>query len=152
MYVPLKVAVASKSSLHSVSIPSVASRDTAGPTIASESRAPPRTLRPATNELRLTTKSELPSTEPEVPTSRVTRTHPVCRNTRAARTIPTSEQSSPMKMNHSVPHLQFRPLTPYQFHVLLNSLFKVLFTFPSRYLCAIGLVVIFSLRWSLPPT
>jgi len=122
VYVPLKVAVASKSSLHSVSIPSVASRDTAGPTIASESRAPPRTLRPATNELRLTTKSELPSTEPEVPTSRVTRTHPVCRNTRAARTIPTSEQSSPMKMNHSVPHLQFRPLTPYQFHVLLNSL------------------------------
>lgn len=39
-----------------------------------------------------------------------------------------------------------------QFHVLLNSLFKVLFTFPLRYLCAIGLVVIFSLRWNLPPT
>lgn len=45
-----------------------------------------------------------------------------------------------------------RPLPPAQFHVLLNSLFKVLFTFPSWYLCAIGLVVIFSLRWSLPPT
>ena len=38
-----------------------------------------------------------------------------------------------------------------QFHVLLNSLFKVLFNFPSRYLFAIGLTVIFSLRWSLPP-
>ena len=44
------------------------------------------------------------------------------------------------------------PFTPERFHVLLNSLFKVLFNFPSRYLFAIGLVVIFSLRWSLPPT
>ena len=33
-----------------------------------------------------------------------------------------------------------------------NSLFKVLFIFPSRYLFAIGLLPIFSLRWSLPPT
>ena len=32
-----------------------------------------------------------------------------------------------------------------------NSLFKVLFIFPSRYLFAIGLVAIFSFRWSLPP-
>ena len=39
-----------------------------------------------------------------------------------------------------------------RFHVLLNSLFKVLFNFPSRYLFAIGLVLIFSLRWSLPPS
>lgn len=39
-----------------------------------------------------------------------------------------------------------------RFHVLLNSLFKVLFNFPSRYLSAIGLVSVFSLRWSLPPT
>ena len=44
------------------------------------------------------------------------------------------------------------PFTPERFHVLLNSLFKVLFNFPSRYLFAIGLVVIFSLRWSLPPS
>lgn len=54
-------------------------------------------------------------------------------------------------------NLPFRPFgflrfTPERFHVLLNSLFKVLFNFPSRYLFAIGLVVIFSLRWSLPPT
>jgi hypothetical protein len=34
----------------------------------------------------------------------------------------------------------------------LNSLFKVLFNFPSRYLFAIGLGVIFSLTWSLPRT
>src|SRR5882757_860713 len=38
-----------------------------------------------------------------------------------------------------------------RFHVLLNSLFKVLCNFPSRYLFAIGLAAIFSLRWSLPP-
>ena len=42
------------------------------------------------------------------------------------------------------------PFTTTQFHVLLNSLFKVLFNFPSRYLFAIGLGVIFSLTWSLP--
>ena len=44
------------------------------------------------------------------------------------------------------------PFTTTQFHVLLNSLFKVLFNFPSRYLFAIGLRVIFSLTWSLPRT
>ena len=44
------------------------------------------------------------------------------------------------------------PFTSTQFHVLLNSLFKVLFNFPSRYLFAIGLEVIFSLTRSLPRT
>lgn len=43
------------------------------------------------------------------------------------------------------------PFASKRFHVLLNSLFKVLFNFPSRYLSAIGLVSVFSLRWSLPP-
>jgi hypothetical protein len=38
-----------------------------------------------------------------------------------------------------------------QFHVLFNSLSKVLFIFPSRYLFAIGLSPIFSFRWHLPP-
>ncbi len=32
-----------------------------------------------------------------------------------------------------------------------HSLFKVLFIFPSRYLFAIGLLPLFSLRWNLPP-
>ena len=45
-----------------------------------------------------------------------------------------------------------RPFAAKRFHVLLNSLFKVLFNFPSRYLFAIGLVQVFSLRWSLPPS
>ena len=39
----------------------------------------------------------------------------------------------------------------WRFHVLFNSLFKVLFIFPSRYLFAIGLTPVFSFRWSLPP-
>ncbi|XP_051632147.1 translation initiation factor IF-2-like, partial [Manacus candei] len=43
------------------------------------------------------------------------------------------------------------PFTSERFHALLNSLFKVLFNFPLRYLLAIGLVPVFSLRWSLPP-
>ena len=37
------------------------------------------------------------------------------------------------------------------FSLFLFSLFKVLFNFPSRYLFDIGLVTVFSLRWSLPP-
>ena len=48
--------------------------------------------------------------------------------------------------------LRIHPFTSKRFHVLLNPLFKVLFNFPSRYLSAIGLVSVFSLRWSLPPT
>jgi hypothetical protein len=48
--------------------------------------------------------------------------------------------------------LRSSPFASIRFHVLLNSLFKVLFNFPSRYLFAIGLVSVFSLRWSLPPT
>ena len=48
--------------------------------------------------------------------------------------------------------LRSHPFTSKRVHVLLNSLFKVLFNFPSRYLSAIGLVSVFSLRWSLPPT
>lgn len=43
-------------------------------------------------------------------------------------------------------------LQAYGFRVSFIFLFEILFTFPSRYLFAIGLVVVFSLRWSLPPT
>ena len=55
-------------------------------------------------------------------------------------------------MNLFIRSFRFLRFTPERFHVLLNSLFKVLFNFPSRYLFAIGFAVIFSLRWSLPPT
>jgi len=46
---------------------------------------------------------------------------------------------------------QFYLFRPLWFHVLLNSLFKVLCNFPSRYLFAIGIVAIFSLRCGIPP-
>ena len=48
-------------------------------------------------------------------------------------------------------HDWFQAFPFQQFHVLFNSLFKVLFIFPSRYLFAIGLSPIFSFRWNLPP-
>jgi len=65
-----------------------------------------------------------------------------------------SQTRRPSPRQHEPPRATSRtpPFTTTQFHVLLNSLFKVLFNFPSRYLFAIGLGVIFSLRWSLPPT
>ena len=55
-------------------------------------------------------------------------------------------------LNLHEPTSRTPPFTTTQFHVLLNSLFKVLFNFPSRYLFAISLGVIFSLTWSLPRT
>lgn len=71
---------------------------------------------------------------------------------RARGTSPTDAKPAPLTMNLPVRSFGFLRFTPERFHVLLNSLFKVLFNFPSRYLFAIGLVVVFSLRWSLPPT
>jgi hypothetical protein len=58
-----------------------------------------------------------------------------------------AERHAESHERYSRPH----PFASKRFHVLLNSLFKVLFNFPSRYLSAIGLVSVFSLRWSLPP-
>ncbi|PHT26640.1 hypothetical protein CQW23_33752 [Capsicum baccatum] len=43
------------------------------------------------------------------------------------------------------------PLPSRQFQALFDSLFKVLFIFPSRYLFAIGLSPVFSLRRNSPP-
>ncbi|CAL0302121.1 unnamed protein product [Lupinus luteus] len=43
------------------------------------------------------------------------------------------------------------PLPSRQFQALFDSLFKVLFIFPSQYLFAIGLSLVFSLGWNLPP-
>ncbi|KAJ0969787.1 hypothetical protein J5N97_022664 [Dioscorea zingiberensis] len=43
------------------------------------------------------------------------------------------------------------PLPSRQFQALFDSLFKVLFIFPSRYLFAIGLSPVFSLGRNLPP-
>ena len=64
--------------------------------------------------------------------------------------VPTADTGQPAEFDAlpSRPHL----LASERFHALFRSLFKVLFNFPSRYLFAIGFEVIFSLRWSLPPT
>ena len=66
--------------------------------------------------------------------------------------IPCSAHAPAIRAEFREPTMRIHPFTSKRFHVLLNSLFKVLFNFPSRYLSAIGLVPVFSLRWSLPPT
>ena len=62
-------------------------------------------------------------------------------------TQPTSGLHRGVICQHCLPSVTFQ-----QFQVLFNSLFKVLFIFPSRYLFAIGLPPIFSFRWNLPPS
>lgn len=103
-----------------------------------------RALRPTSNGSRCITKREVHA----VPGRYVRDTCPPTE----AEDIESTHVRRGMTMNLSVRSFEFRRFTPGRFHVLLNSLFKVLFNFPSRYLFAIGLAVIFSLRWSLPPT
>lgn len=103
-----------------------------------------RALRPTSNGSRCITKREVHA----VPGRYVRDTCPPTE----AEDIESTPVRRGMTMNLSVRSFEFRRFTPGRFHVLLNSLFKVLFNFPSRYLFAIGLAVVFSLRWSLPPT
>ena len=71
---------------------------------------------------------------------------------RAPKRVPSAERAAQAaRLNSPGRTLRIHPFASVRFHVLLNSLFKVLFNFPSRYLSAIGLVPVFSLRWSLPP-
>ena len=53
-------------------------------------------------------------------------------------------------------HIQLRNISPllnlFTISSTFHSFFKVLFIFPSRYLFAIGLLNLFSLWWSSPPT
>ena len=66
---------------------------------------------------------------------------------RLALVAPVAPLSSLMATpEHSSSYLPFQ-----QFQALFNSLFKVLCIFPSRYLFAIGLSLVFSLRRNLPP-
>ena len=74
------------------------------------------------------------------------------RRRRAGREIRTPTGQPPRRIEFPGQTLRSHPFASKRFHVLLNSLFKVLFNFPSRYLFAIGLGVIFSLTWSLPRT
>jgi hypothetical protein len=62
----------------------------------------------------------------------------------------TADQLTPFRIRPgriASPH----PLPSRQFQALFDSLFKVLFIFPSRYLFAIGLSPVFSLGRNLPP-
>lgn len=70
---------------------------------------------------------------------------------RPSRDVSTRPPAKGERVESDARTLRSSPFASRRFHVLLNSLFKVLFNFPSRYLCAIGLVSVFSLRWSLPP-
>ena len=84
-----------------------------------------------------------------------------CPKTYRPRTTPTPQRTltyaraqvrRPKARRKMREHQHFCRLVPsYQFQALFNSLFKVLCIFPSRYLFAIGLPPIFSLRWNLPP-
>ena len=74
------------------------------------------------------------------------------RKGRSAIRTPPRRQPNVERLNSADRLLRSHPFASERFHVLLNSLFKVLFNFPSRYLSTIGLVPVFSLRWSLPPT
>jgi hypothetical protein len=62
------------------------------------------------------------------------------------------QHGSPRAAGNTPPQQHCFPSVPFQqFQALFNSLSKVLFIFPSRYLFAIGLPPVFSLGWNLPP-
>jgi hypothetical protein len=120
-------------------------------------RSPGRPMLP--EAVTLTANGELPSTGAyDGPrTGRGIRLGGKCTH-QAGITAGGSPNGSPRTAVSHTGRVEFRepaersyPFASKRFHVLLNSLFKVLFNFPSRYLSAIGLVSVFSLRWSLPP-
>ena len=65
-------------------------------------------------------------------------------------TLPRNALAS-MRDNLAANHW-FHPLFVPEISGTFNSLFKVLFTFPSWYLYSISLEFAFSFRWNLPPT
>ncbi|GFY58677.1 uncharacterized protein TNIN_153281 [Trichonephila inaurata madagascariensis] len=72
----------------------------------------------------------------------------------AGRDFPSSERNCVGRHRLNPPRVEDFEAPPVSLRTvsrLLNSLFKVLFNFPSRYLFAIGLAVVFSLGRSLPP-
>ena len=79
-------------------------------------------------------------------------THQRRQSKRAVVEDPQRNESTDGKLNSHKSTMWSYSFTSNRFHVLLNSLFKVLFNFPSRYLSTIGLRSVFSLKWSLPPT
>ena len=74
------------------------------------------------------------------------------RTQRVSVQITCSTHAPAIRAEFREPTMRIHPFTSKRFHVLLNSLFKVLFNLPSPYLFAIGLRVIFRLMRSLPHT
>ena len=96
------------------------------------------------------------------------RCHPRSLGRRSSGTVECPGLSRPLNPRRSAPRADRRtglwpfrirpgriagphPLPSRQFQALFDSLFKVLFIFPSRYLFAIGLTPVFSLGRNLPP-
>ena len=86
------------------------------------------------------------SISPTQHSKRLYRVEPIMASLNSQRPCCKQQEKNEQKQ-HWFPSLPFQ-----QFQVLFNSIFKVLFIFPSRYLFAIGLPPIFSFRWNLPPT
>ena len=126
----------------------------------------------ATRNRERRTKSQPPSTHDNLPTQQVTaptrrtgHTARFGRGHRASQRTPTMNahrhtltQAAPDRLpaarsttgaRDNTDHRQPRQLYPFR---PLWFLFKVLCNFPSRYLFAIGLVAVFSLRCGIPPT
>jgi hypothetical protein len=104
-----------------------------------EGTSTPASVQPATRHRRFRCKH--PTSD--CAKSRGQRTRP----DKPLRAAPEAEaQRQYAQGQHCFPSVPFQ-----QFQALFNSLSKVLFIFPSRYLFAIGLPPIFSLGWNLPP-
>ena len=122
------------------------------------------TVRRRANAIRVyNTAAEATATFPErfrPPTNRSWRSaRRKCARRRTLRSRPSCREDMPKprpargrRVESDAPTLRSSPFASRRFHVLLNSLFKVLFNFPSRHLRTIGLVFVFSLKWSLSPT
>lgn len=94
-----------------------------------------------------------PTTSAHVPAHNNPQIHRRSQSTTNRRTVATPKgwpaHQSPATTNTDGMRIRIRQLYPFppcRLHELFNSLFKVLFNFPSRYLFAIGFVAIFSLR------
>ena len=117
------------------------------------STATVRKRRPPSTALWITVGNKTAQRSPDLSMSNkgkrsVERFEPIMHDA-CARTSPAARHGSRLFVQRHASHVRLIPY--WQLHGLFDSLFRVLFNFPSLYLLTIGLVVIFSFRWSLPP-
>jgi hypothetical protein len=97
----------------------------------------------------------LASIQPMSPNTQCTLTKHLKNTTRVHFKNPRYPYGAQRANPHSEQQFQTQELVSFASHLAIsgtfNSLFKVLFTFPSRYLFAIGLETVFSFRRKLPP-